>query len=146
MSSISPVNAQFSVTVVSRNPSTLERLEAYLRGVGVRGNPTHTLGRLVEVTPLTAAAVVVFPDEYESDAVLSALEEAKRLRPNALLVVVTSDGSRFHKLERGVEGQGSLLVLAKPVWAWTIVDAIRARLAVDAVQTSRKARSSHRDP
>jgi hypothetical protein len=135
-------NRRLSVTVVSKNASTLDALEAYLRNVGVLGNSTGAIDRLLEVTPPSAAAVIVFPDEYEPGAAMAAVREASRQRPDILLVVVTSEPGRFDKLAGGADGEGSLLVMAKPAWAWTILDAIRARLARGAAEATDKSRTN----
>lgn len=123
-----PKNRHLSVTLVAKNPSTLEGLETYLQGVGVLANGTRSIERLLEMTPPSTAAAIVFPDEFQAAAVISALETAKKQRPDVLVVVITNDPSRFDKLAGGADESGRLLVIAKPVWAWTILDAIRAQL------------------
>ncbi|HXX67401.1 MAG TPA: hypothetical protein VEK07_09480 [Polyangiaceae bacterium] len=120
---------RLAVTVVSKNASTAQRLEAYLRDAGVFSNGTRDVERLVEMTPPSAAAAVVFPDEFDPEAVEAALRTARKQRPDLLLVVVTNEPRRFDKLQRGsAEEEDGLLVMAKPAWAWTILDAIRAKL------------------
>jgi DNA-binding NtrC family response regulator len=128
MPSSPPKNPQLSVTLVAKNASTLEGLENYLRGVGVWANSTRSIERLLEMTPPSSAAVIVFPDEFQAAAVASVLATAKKQRPDVLVVVITNEPSRFDKLAGGVGASEGLLVMAKPVWAWTILDAIRARL------------------
>ena len=116
------------VTVVSKNASTLAGLDAYLRGVGAVTTSTGDLERLVDLTPPTAAAVILFPDEYSTDLVIQALAALQKARPDVLAVVVTNDPGRFASPDAEEDPGASPLVMAKPAWAWTIVDAVRARL------------------
>ena len=128
MPSSPPKNQDLSVTLVAKNPSTIEGLENYLHGAGVLARSTRSIESLLEMTPPSTAAAIVFPDEFQSAAVITTLKTAKKQRPDVLVVVITHEPSRFDKLAGGAEGSGRLLVMAKPVWAWTILDAIRARL------------------
>ena len=95
---------------------------------GVFGMSTRSIDRLLEVTPSSAAAVIVFPDEFDPEAAVKALRAAKKHRGGVLLVVVTHDPRRFEELAGDTEQDDSVVVLAKPAWAWTILDTIRARL------------------
>jgi hypothetical protein len=127
MSARSPSTKGLSVTVVSRNRETLHSLEVYLRGVGVAANGTRELERVVEMTPPSATAVIVFPDEYAQLAVDKALLALHRDRSRALVVIVTHEPQRF-EAHTTRSGASPPLVIPKPAWAWTIVDAVRARL------------------
>jgi len=80
------------------------------------------------LAPPWTSAVVLFPDEFKLPAVLDALAGLREDRPGALPILVTQDWRNFEKCFVA-HGAWSPLVLAKPVWAWTILDAIRARLA-----------------
>lgn len=117
-----------SVTLVSQNASTVERLETYLKEAGLIGNSTRAIDRLLEMTPPSAAAVIAFPDEFDPDVALKALHAAKRRRVEVLFVVVTSEPQRFEELAPGGHGEASVVILAKPAWAWTILDTIRTKL------------------
>jgi len=116
------------VTIVSKNASTLAGLDAYLRGVGAVTTSTGDLERLVDVTPPTAAAVILFPDEYSAELATKALAALEKARPNVLAVVVTNDPGRFASPDAEEDAAASPLVMPKPAWAWTIMDAVRARL------------------
>lgn len=122
-----PLPTALSVTIVSSNRETLGALEAYLRGAGVITTGTRAIERLVEMTPASAAAVILFPDEYPGATVTKALVALQRARPRVLAVVVTNEPSRFEHVTP-VSGDGAPLVIPKPAWAWTILDAVRARL------------------
>jgi hypothetical protein len=117
------------VTVVSTHRETLGSLEAYLRSAGVAANGTRAIGRLLEMTPPSAAAVILFPDEYDPRSVTQALATLHRGRPKVLAVVVTNQPRRFEQMTGAGSGLGAPLVIPKPAWAWTILDAVRARLA-----------------
>jgi len=115
------------VTVVSKNPSTLVGLDRYLQGVGVVTTTTGALDRLLEMTPPAASAVIFFPDEYGAKDAISALVALMKARPAVLAVIVTNDPRRFAR-PGDVDAATSLLVMPKPAWAWTILEAVRARL------------------
>jgi hypothetical protein len=119
---------RLSVTVVSRNASTLEALDTYLRGAGVATATTGAIERLIEVTPASAAAVILFPDEYSADLAITALGALSRLRPDVLPVIVTNEPRRFVEASSDEDLAVSPLVMPKPAWAWTILDAVRTRL------------------
>lgn len=116
------------VTVVSKNASTLQGLDAYLRGVGVVSTTTGAMDRVVEMTPAAAAAVILFPDEYDRAVAAAALATLRRERPDVLTVVVTNEPRRFGDAIDEDDPTGFPLVMPKPAWAWTIMDAVRARL------------------
>jgi len=115
------------VTVVSDNPETLDGLESYLRAAGATVQSTRRLEKCPVMVPAFAAAIVLFPDDFPRDAVFRTLAELHSQRPNALLVLVTSEPKQFQGLPSG-DGRIAPLVVPKPVWGWTILDAIRARL------------------
>jgi hypothetical protein len=123
----SPSTKGLSVTVVSNNRDTLHALEEYLRGAGVAANGTRALDHILEMTPPSSTAVIVFPDEYAQAIVDKALTALQRERPKVLVVIVTNEPHRFERLVGRLAGSQSL-VIPKPAWAWTIVDAVRARL------------------
>jgi len=112
------------VTVVADNPQTLDGLHAYFNGAGVASNGMHEL-RDISLVPPAATAVVLFPDDFprgEAEAMIVAL---RRGRPKLLIVVVT--GAPQH-LGAALEPDGHSvppLVLPKPAFGWTILDAIR---------------------
>lgn len=114
------------VTVVSSNAETVDGLEAYLRRAGVDTSTTGALERIASVTPARAAAIVVFPDDFEFESVVGQLGKLQSERSELLVVLVTRDPKRFHA-SRLTQG-GPLLVVPRPAWGWTILDAIRARL------------------
>jgi hypothetical protein len=131
-----PNKRGLSVTVVASNPGTLEALEVYLHGAGVFANGTRMVDRVLEMTPPSSAALIVFPDDFPEEAVSRALAALQRERPNVLAVIVTHEPQRFENVA-GTRGSQVLapLVIPKPAWAWTILDAVRARLDADDAAT-----------
>jgi hypothetical protein len=118
-----------SVTVVARNTETLRALESYLRGAGVAANGTRMVDRVLEMTPPSSSAVILFPDDYPEEVVAIALGGLRRERPDLLAVIVSQEPKRFEQLtEAGSSRHRAPLVIPKPAWAWTILDALRARL------------------
>ncbi len=114
------------VTIVSKNASTLPGLDAYLRGVGAVTTSTGDLERLVEMTPPAAAAVILFPDEYSAelaDPGPGALEKAAAGRAGGRRHQRTAVASRGPDARE--DAAASPLVMPKPAWAWTIMDAVR---------------------
>lgn len=115
---------RFNVAIVSRNPETLDGLEAYLRSAGV----TTSSAQLIERSSQIAAAVsvlVVFPDDYEWDSVIPAMAACLRSNPRAQLVVVTSTPQRFERVV-WPDDAAIPLIVPKPAWGWTILDVVRA--------------------
>lgn len=114
------------VGVVSHNPETLDGLQAYLRGAGVVTTGTLQIEQSPKLCRVNSA-LVFFPDDFDWDSVVTALRECRRLKPQMLPVLVTQHPQRFEALVW--PGEGALpLVVPKPAWGFTILDAIRARL------------------
>ena len=111
------------LTLVCRNAETL--IEAYLRRAGVATHNTRRIERLADMVPPSVSAVVIFADDFPFEAVRTAVTVVRSQRPAVLIVIVTEDPGAF------ATQPSSVLVLAKPVWGWTILDAIRAQLEPD---------------
>jgi hypothetical protein len=114
------------VAIVADNPKTLDGLEAYLRRAGLTTSGTTRIEKMPAMTP-PASVVVLFPDDFAPEDVSSALAILRSRRPKTLAVLVTKEPRRFESLPSG-ESDVVPLVVPKPVWGWTILDAIRARL------------------
>ena len=112
----------FEVSIVSANPETLEGLHSYLSSAGVNARCTRDVGECVRSAPATTMAFVLFPDDFLWDSVAAAISELRELRPRALRVLVTSQPRRFEELA----SPDSDVIVARPAWGWTILDAIRA--------------------
>ena len=103
------------VTIVSDNPETRDGLEAYLRRAGIKTNSTAAVDKLI-ASATNATAVVLFPDDFDRASFDAALNRLRSQLPGILAVVVTNRPQRY---------DGIPIVLPKPAWGWTILDAIR---------------------
>jgi DNA-binding NtrC family response regulator len=117
------------VLIVSANPETLDGLQAYLRSAGVAARGSRRLEDCAAVAMPPTVAVVLFPDDFPLEAVVTALSGIAAGRARILRVVVTGKPKTFEHL---VESRGDLLIVARPVWGWSILDAIRAHVDDDA--------------
>lgn len=112
------------MTIVATNPETLDGLQAYLRGVGIAARCTRDLGECAKFAPEATIAFVVFTDDFRWEKVIAALADLAELRPKALPVLVTAQPQRFQNLTSAE----TVLIVPRPAWGWTILDAIRAHL------------------
>lgn len=121
-----PRNNRPDVAIVSTNRETLDGLEAYLRAAGLTTRGTRELEEIAHLSPSARTAIVLFPDDFRWELVVATLAEltAVRRKPSALPVLVTANPKRFELL---VLGQPALIV-PRPAWGWTILDAIRSRV------------------
>jgi len=118
------------VTIVSGNPKTINGLEDYLRAAGVTVQSTRLLEKALELVPVFATAIVLFPDDFPSDAVFRALAALRSQRSHAVPILVTREPRRFQALP-SLDQRAAPVVVPKPAWGWTILDAIRARLGLE---------------
>jgi hypothetical protein len=111
------------VTVVGENAKTVESLRSYLTAAGV---DSDVLQQLPDVAMLARLgdALVLFPDDFDTSAVVSALENVQRLRPQLRLLLVTSAPQRYQRRQPSDTAQPPIL-LPKPAFGWSILDAIR---------------------
>lgn len=119
---------QHHVSIVASNHETLDGLESYLGELSIVAHGTTYLERAAEITPPSYSAIIVFPDDFPEPAVRFALGEIRERCRHILTLVVTRDVHRFSTL---TDAGASFLVLPKPVWAWTIADALRERLSLN---------------
>jgi hypothetical protein len=117
---------QLHVAIVSRNPDTIEGLESYLRGAGVTTCSTRTLRR-ASTLATAVSAVVLFPDDFAWDATVTTLAECRAKSPRVPFVLVTRTPQRFEALV-SADAAALSVVVPKPAWSWTILDAIRAHV------------------
>ena len=110
------------VTIVSTNAATLDGLQTYLRGAGVVARCAGVLDRCVKSSPAMTIAFILFPDEFRWESVVATLADLAAQRPRALAVLVTAHPDRFELLT----APAGALIVPRPVWGWTILDALRA--------------------
>jgi hypothetical protein len=112
------------VSVVADNPQTIEELYSYFTRAGVASSATCELDA-VSLVPPEATAVVLFPDDFSAADVEAKLLALRRARPKLRIVLVT--GAPQH-LSAALAPDGRSvppLVLPKPAFGWTILDALR---------------------
>ncbi|HYQ42166.1 MAG TPA: hypothetical protein VER11_09360 [Polyangiaceae bacterium] len=115
------------VTIVAASAETLDGLQTYLSLAGLGARGTRRLG---DFGRAPCAAVVLFPDEFSAKDVLRELGRLRREQPSVLPLLVTREPRRYVDAI-AVKGAGlAPIVIPKPAWGWTILDAIR--LAVEA--------------
>ena len=114
------------MTIVSRNPETLDGLQTYLQGANVDAQCAQTVDGVSEGIAPASRALLFFPDDFPDDAVDSALEEMRSRHPRLLTILVTATPKRFERHK--TDALRPPIIITKPVWGWTILDAIHGRL------------------
>ncbi|HET7544139.1 MAG TPA: hypothetical protein VFK05_29910 [Polyangiaceae bacterium] len=110
------------VTIVASSAETLDGLQTYLSLAGLAARGTR---QLADFGREPCTAVVLFPDEFSAKDVLRELARLRREQPRVLCLLVTSEPLRYADAA-GVKGAGlAPIVIPKPAWGWTILDAIR---------------------
>lgn len=113
------------VTVIADNLETIDGLQAYLSRAGLSLHSTRDLRDSGIVLPATNA-VVLFPDEYDVDDAVARIAALRAARPQILILIVTSAPQHFRSAVVPAGRSKPALVLPKPAFGWTILDAIRA--------------------
>jgi hypothetical protein len=114
------------VKVVADNPETIDGLYAYFSGVGVASSGTRELDSAAMVPP-AATALVLFPDGFQHADVQSTILALRRARPKLLIVLVTAAPQHLGAVLEPDGRSVPPLVLPRPAFGWTILDAIRGR-------------------
>ncbi len=70
-----------SVSIVSANRETLDRLQAYFAGAGVASRCSDAVRNLDAVAPRSATAAVIFPDDFQGAEIVTLLRDLRRFRP-----------------------------------------------------------------
>lgn len=111
------------VAIFSTNPETLDGLETYLRSVGVQAKGRRTLEQCSDLTSASTLAIVLFPDDFPWETVIATVAELAERCASTLRLLVTSQPQRYERL---VSGRSNVMVVPRPVWGWTLLDAIRS--------------------
>jgi len=119
------LTAPARVLVVAANHETVGELQDYLSTAGVIVGATSVLP-IARALPPRLSAVVMFPDDYDEKAVTENLGALRTARPRLLVLLVTSAPQRLGPAA-GPSGAATIpLILPKPAFGWSILDAIRA--------------------
>jgi hypothetical protein len=119
------------VAIVSANPETLDGLQSYLQEAGVAARGTRRIEDCAALRASATLAVVLFPDDFSRESVMAAVVDIGLRGPSILRLLVTGHPKAFERL---VEGRRNVLVVPRPAWGWTILDAIRAHVDDDALK------------
>ena len=122
-SMLTPV-ATTPVVVVAESKETASGLQEYLATVGVACRASSELG-MAEGLDGSVNAVVLFPDEFQPASVIRWINALRAGRTNLLLIVVTSAPQRLAQALEPVAQATAPVVIAKPVFGWAILDALR---------------------
>jgi hypothetical protein len=115
------------VAVVAQSPETVDGLAAYLGDSGITTSGCCALDELGSLTS-ASTALVLFPDDFAGDVVLAALGDLRKTRPKLFILLVTKEP---HRYASAVDPDGRSippLVLPKPSFGWSILDALRANV------------------
>lgn len=113
-----------SVTVVSDHSETLDGLCEYLRRAGVSAVGARALDH---PAVHRAHVVICFPDDFGPPE--KTIEAVSRLiRLTRLVVLVTAEPGRFEPVARSKRSGMAPILLPKPAWGSTILDAVRERM------------------
>lgn len=113
------------VTVVSDNAETRDGLQAYFDRSGVEAHGTRVICAPGGIGP-TTTAVVLFPDDFDHSGVIALIAELRRTRPRLLLLIITREPHRFEAAVAPTGRSVLPLILPRPSFGWTILDAIRS--------------------
>lgn len=117
-------NPREGVVLVADDPLTLSDLRTYLVGAGLSAVAAVRSLAGVEGVIGAAGAMVLFPDAFPAEAV-DALMARLRPQPRRLLVVVVTGAPRRFAVDAR-DGDFTWVVLPRPSFGWSIIDAIRA--------------------
>jgi hypothetical protein len=113
-----------AVAIIAANEGTRDGLRSYFREAGVR--VAGGAGELcAELLAVGATGLVLFPDDFAEADVLSYLRAARARRPLLALVTLTRYPQRWHHATTRDGRALELIVLPRPSFGWTIVDALR---------------------
>ena len=120
--------SRVQVTIVATSAETLDGLQGYLTRAGLNARASRSM---VGADADPCSVVVLFPDDFATDDVLQELLRIRQERPNVLVVVVTNKPQRYAASVE-LDGKGQVpLVLPRPAWGFSILDAIRDLLDAD---------------
>ena len=111
--------------IVAATAETLDGLQGYLSLAGLDARGTRRLG---ELGRKPCSAIVFFPDEFSPTAVLRELTRLRREHPTVLPLVVTAEPRRYGAIADAGGKALRPVVLPKPAWGWTILEAIQRRV------------------
>jgi hypothetical protein len=120
--------ASGTVCVVSNKPDTLDGMHEYFSLTGIPSSARSTLNPLAELAR-EIAVLLLFPDDFPAHEAANYLSVLRTRRPDLLIVLVTREPPLYTAMTATDGRPLDAVVLPRPVFGWTILDAVRARLS-----------------
>ncbi len=111
------------MVLVCDNAATLDSLKTYLERAGVT---TVCARKLERIPSVLGDALVVFPDDFAFEEVLRTVEAQASSSRELLIMLVTAQPKRYSERLRSSALDRLPLVIPRPAWGFTILDAMRA--------------------
>lgn len=109
--------------VVCDDDDVLIRLRDYLVRAGVETQATR---RLADAWGRPAdECIVLLPDDFNAGEVTDGLVQVLSRTSSPFLIVVTAGPRLYEPLIESLGNRGSVVILPKPIWGWTILDLLR---------------------
>jgi DNA-binding response OmpR family regulator len=121
-----PAAPPLTALVVCDDDNTLMRLQDYLRRAGVQARATRQLDDAWRQSS-GSDALVLLPDDFDAGEVADGLVGLLARTPSPFVILVTAGRQFFEPLIQTFDDAGSLVIMPKPVWGWTIIDLLRSR-------------------
>jgi len=125
-SNAEPRLSTLTALIVCDNDETLLGLRAYLSRASIAARATRSLADAWSQIA-SVDALVLFPDDFDTGQVTDGLSRVLATAFRTFVIVVTADFQCFESLVQSTGGSRAV-VMPKPVWGWTILDLLRARL------------------
>jgi hypothetical protein len=116
-----------NVLIVCRNAETVDGLQRYLSGAGLRAEGTEAVDDIARgAASREPRTLVLFPDDFAAEALDEALAAIRGYAESSVVVLVTKAPKRFES--RFEDAAVAPVIMAKPAWGWNILDAILGRI------------------
>jgi hypothetical protein len=112
------------VTIVAQNGTTLDELQRYLSSSGIAASAIGDADPAQ--VDAQSSVVVFFPDDFEPSAARGFVTALRQSRPAVLFVLVTREPQHLSSVVGPYGRSAPPVLLPRPSFGWSIVDAIRA--------------------
>lgn len=112
------------VIVLCNNAETLDGMHSYLSRAGLSSSGSRALNRAAWPSRATRA-LVIFPDDFSTNDVAAYLSSVRAEYPELAVIIVTRE-PRSYEIMTAAGRPLRAVVLPRPAFGWTILDAIRA--------------------
>jgi hypothetical protein len=104
--------------------------DATLSRAGARRHAPRAAPDLLDANRVTkgTSVVVIFPDEFDENVVVENVASLRAAHPRLLILLITGASLRYHSALVPEGRSVPPLVLPKPAFGWSILDAIRAQV------------------